>query len=187
MFDEARTQIAAARDLQTLAAIVRRRARALLAADGVTFVLREGDSCHYYDEDAIAPLWKGRRFPLRMCVSGWVLEHATAVAIPDVYADPRVPVEAYRPTFVKSLAMVPLGTRPPLAVVGAYWATPHKASAAELRSLQVLADHAADALRETCRHCGVRGFVRVEHVIARATSSLQSYCGACEGTWSTGD
>jgi hypothetical protein len=35
----------------------------------VTFVLREGDLCYYAEEDAISPLWKGKRFPMAACIS----------------------------------------------------------------------------------------------------------------------
>src|SRR5262249_27351111 len=55
--------------------IVRSAARELTGADGATFVLREGDLCYYADEDAIAPLWKGRRFPASACISGWTMLH----------------------------------------------------------------------------------------------------------------
>src|ERR1041385_5427766 len=58
-------ELSLARDLDRIMAIVRRAARELTGADGATFVLRDGDLCHYADEDAIAPLWKGRRFPMR--------------------------------------------------------------------------------------------------------------------------
>jgi hypothetical protein len=68
--------------------------RRLVGADGVRFVLREGECCHYVDEDAIAPLWKGNRFPLEACISGWVMLHAQIALIADLYADPRVPHEA---------------------------------------------------------------------------------------------
>src|SRR5580658_1372400 len=60
-----------ARDLDAVTEIVRRAARELTGADGATFVLREGDLCFYADEDAIAPLWKGKRFPIGTCISGW--------------------------------------------------------------------------------------------------------------------
>lgn len=39
--------------------ILRTAARKLTGADGITVVLREGDLCHYAEEDSIAPLWKG--------------------------------------------------------------------------------------------------------------------------------
>ncbi len=45
-------------------AVVRHAARELTGADGATFVLRDADKCFYADEDAIAPLWKGQRFPM---------------------------------------------------------------------------------------------------------------------------
>jgi len=126
--------------------VVKTAARELTGADGVTFVLREGTQCHYADEDAIAPLWKGRRFPLEKCISGWVMRRGVPVAIADVFADSRFPHDAYRVTFVKSLAMVPVRTPDPVAAIGAYWAAPHEASARELEALQTLADSAALAL-----------------------------------------
>ncbi|MBI4327596.1 MAG: PAS domain S-box protein [Chloroflexi bacterium] len=45
-------KLAAARDLDSIMAAVRSAARRLTGADGATFVLREGDQCHYADEDA---------------------------------------------------------------------------------------------------------------------------------------
>ena len=130
-----------------VAAVVRLVARRLLRADGVTFVLREADQCHYVDEEAIAPLWKGRRFPMTACVSGWVMLNAQPVVIPKVYADPRVLHEAYRATFVKSMSMVPVGT-PPFAAIGAYWASEHEATPNELEMLQAMADSADLAVSE---------------------------------------
>jgi PAS domain S-box-containing protein len=137
-------ELAFARD--TLTSIVCREARRVSGADGVTFVLRDGAFCHYVDEDAIAPLWKGRRFPMNECISGWVIRNGQAVAIPDIYRDDRVPHEAYRPTFVKSLAMVPVRPEDPVAAIGAYWAREHLASDDELSALRVLADASSTAL-----------------------------------------
>jgi signal transduction histidine kinase/CheY-like chemotaxis protein len=135
-----------ARDLDRVADVVRRAARRLTRADGVSFVLKEGEQCYYADEDAIAPLWKGRRFPLDDCVSGWVMRHGEPAAIRDVYADSRVPHEAYRPTFVKSLLMVPVRPEEAIAAIGAYWATEHEPTADERHVLEVLANAAALAL-----------------------------------------
>ena len=45
-------------------------AKSLLLADGVTFVLKDGDFSYYAEENAISPLWKGRRFPMHDCISG---------------------------------------------------------------------------------------------------------------------
>ena len=121
--------------------LVRNAARQLMRADGVTFVVRDGNQCAYMEEDAVGPLWKGQRFPLEKCVSGWVMLHGESAVIPDIYDDPRVLVEAYRPTFVKSMAMIPIGT-PPVAAIGVYWQTPHVASESQLETLAALADSA---------------------------------------------
>jgi GAF domain-containing protein len=143
---EAIERLSRARRFDEVTAIVRQAARDLSQADGVTFVLRDGDSCYYCDENAIRPLWKGRRFPLSTCISGWVMSHRQAVSIPDIYADSRIPHEAYRPTFVKSMAMVPVRDPDPIAAIGAYWADSHVATEEELSILKVLADASARAL-----------------------------------------
>ena len=133
-------QIAAVHDIHSLFAIVRRAVRELTGADGATLVLRDNGKCHYADEDAIGPLWKGQRFPLEACISGWTMLHAEATVIEDIYADPRIPHAAYRPTFVKSLSMVPVGRENPVGAIGCYWANQHKASAEELELQQAMAD-----------------------------------------------
>ena len=99
---------------------VRSTARFICNADGVTFILRDGDLCHYIEEDAIGPLWKGQRFPMSACISGWSMLNAQTAVIEDIYADPRIPHDAYRPTFVKSLIMTPVGDKH-VAAMGAYW------------------------------------------------------------------
>src|SRR5262245_15753508 len=90
-------RLSLARDVQTVRDLVRRSARRLVGADGATFVLRDGELCHYVDEDAIAPLWKGQRFPLSACISGWAMLHRRPAVIEDIYADERIPHDAYRP------------------------------------------------------------------------------------------
>jgi hypothetical protein len=75
------------------------------------------------------------------------MSNAESVVIPDVFADPRVLHEAYRATFVKSMAMVPVGS-PPFAAIGAYWASHHEATTNELEMLQAMADSADLAVRE---------------------------------------
>ena len=115
-------KLCAARDLNTVIDVVRGTARKLVGSDGATFVLREGDQVFYAGEDAISPLWKGKRFPASACISGWVMLHKQGVAIDNVYADARIPHDTYRPTFVKSLAMVPVHREEPIAAIGVYWA-----------------------------------------------------------------
>lgn len=133
-------------DLRSIMAIVSQSAGHLIHADGATFVLREGQHVYYADEQAISPLWKGCRFSAHECISGWSMLHRQTVVIPDVYSDERIPIEAYRPTFVKSLVIVPIRRGDPMGAIGAYWATRHEASAEEVELLQTLADSAAIAI-----------------------------------------
>jgi GAF domain-containing protein len=147
--------LAGASTYTDVAGIVRERARALVTADGVTFVLRDGQQCYYLDEDAIAPLWKGSRFPLQACISGWVMLNGQIAVIPDIYADERIPHDAYRPTFVKSLAMVPVPQNSPVAAIGAYWAERHEANWGEQYVLQSLANAAGIALNNMPLYSGL--------------------------------
>lgn len=80
------------RTLPEIINIVRTAARQVTGADGATFVLRDNGYCFYADEDAIGPLWKGKRFPLNACVSGWEMINKACVAIPDIFKDPRIPL-----------------------------------------------------------------------------------------------
>jgi diguanylate cyclase (GGDEF)-like protein len=141
-------ELSLAADAESVQRIVRTAARCLTGADGATFVLRDGDHCFYVDEDAIAPLWKGQRFPLEACISGWSMLNRQAVVIPDIYADERIPHDAYRPTFVKSLVMVPIRTLDPLGAIGMYWADHHRASEQEIGLARALADSTAVALEK---------------------------------------
>lgn len=139
-------RLSLARSIGEIQEIVRSAARRLTGADGATFVLREGEHCYYADEDAISPLWKGQRFPLGACISGWAMLNRRPAVIEDIYADERIPHEAYRPTFVRSLAMVPIRTLAPVGAIGNYWARRHEPSAEEVELLQALADSTAVAM-----------------------------------------
>jgi diguanylate cyclase (GGDEF)-like protein len=141
-------RLGVASHLSEVQEIVRTAARDIARCDGATFVLRDGDQCFYADEDAIAPLWKGSRFPLDACISGWAMLNRQHVVIPDIYVDDRIPHEAYRPTFVKSLLMMPMRTLEPMGAIGTYWASPHTATEQEVSLLAGLADAASIALEK---------------------------------------
>lgn len=140
------------RTIAEVADVVRKAARRISGADGVAFVLRDHDKCWYFDEDAIGPLWKGKRFPLNACISGWAMMNRQTLVIPDIYLDDRVPHDAYRPTFVKSLVMTPVRMEDPVAAIGAYWATPHTPSPDVVQKLQVMARATASALESGRLH-----------------------------------
>lgn len=152
-------QLSAARTIEDVAGVVRSRAREISGADGVTFVLRDGPHCHYLDEDAIGPLWKGRKFPLETCISGWAMLNGSTAVIPDIYVDDRIPHDAYRPTFVKSLVMTPVRPADPIAAIGAYWRDVREPSAHEVAALQAVARATATALEN------VRLFASLNHMI----------------------
>ena len=139
-------RLSLARSITDIQGIVRTAARRLTGADGATFVLRDSTNCYYADEDAISPLWKGQRFPLHACISGWAMLHRRPAVIEDIYADDRIPHAAYRPTFVRSLAMVPIRTLDPVGAIGNYWATRHQPTEQEVEVLQALADSTAVAM-----------------------------------------
>jgi diguanylate cyclase (GGDEF)-like protein len=135
-----------AQNMQQVTAIVCTAARRVNRADGATFVLREGGQCFYADEDTIGPLWKGQRFPVSMDISGCVIENREPVAIRDIYKDQRIPAETYRPTFVRSMAIVPIGVQSPIGAIGNYWAAPHTTTPEQITLLQALAEMAAAAI-----------------------------------------
>lgn len=140
------TQLATHRTLGDITNTVKIAVREGAAADGVAFVLRDGENCFYLDEDAMEPLWKGQRFPMATCVSGWAMLHRAAAVIPDVFADDRVPQAAYRKTFVKSMAMVPIRGLRSVGALGAYWAHHHTADSQTVSWIQTIADAVSPVL-----------------------------------------
>lgn len=145
-FAQAVQELSLARSLNAIMKIVRREARVLTGSDGATFVLRDFERCFYADEEAISPLWKGEKFPMNICISGWVMMQKRSVIIEDVFADSRIPADIYRATFVKSMAMVPIRTQNPLGAIGVYWARHYVPSDEEMELLKALADSVSVAL-----------------------------------------
>jgi diguanylate cyclase (GGDEF)-like protein len=131
---------------QDVQRVVCRAARRLTAADDAILVLRDGDGCFRVDEDAVEPLWKGEPFPLDGSISGWSMLNGQPAAIEDVETDDRIPREAYRQTFVKSLLMVPIVARESLGAIGMSWARRHLPTEAEIALVRALAASAAVAL-----------------------------------------
>ena len=160
-------ELSLARSVEAVMAIVRSAARQLTGADGATFVLRDGDYCYYADEDAIGPLWKGQRFPIQACISGWAMLNREAAIIPDIYVDNRIPHEAYRPTFVKSLVMVPIRKLDPVGAIGNYWARERQPTPREVSLLQALADSTSIAMEH------VQIYAELEQRVRDRTAELE--------------
>lgn len=152
--------------MENIMETVRKSARELVNAEGSTFVMREGDSCYYADEDTISPLWKGQRFPMTECISGWAMLHRQPVIIEDIYSDSRIPIETYKKTFVKSLAMAPIRINNPLGAIGAYWSSNYTPTDIEIKLLNTLADAAAKAVEN------VQLIEGLESKIEKRTSQL---------------
>ncbi|HEX7839760.1 MAG TPA: PAS domain-containing protein, partial [Kofleriaceae bacterium] len=148
---DATQELAAASQLAAIHTSALRWARELTGADGAAFVMREGDRVFHAADDAIAPLWKGRRFPIDACISGRCMTRGEPVAIANVLEESGISMELYAPTFVKSLALVPIRRAAPVGALGAYWATNHVASDRELTVLARLADGCAIAIANADR------------------------------------
>jgi hypothetical protein len=155
-------------NLEDIMSIVKSSARKIVEADGAAFVLRDGDMCYYADEDAIKPLFKGQRFPLDECISGWVIRHKQTVIIPDIFKDSRIRLNLYKPTFVKSLAMVPIKTDDPIGAIGVYWKNYYEISNNNLELIQSLADTTAIAIQN------VQLFNELEQRIKERTQQLEN-------------
>lgn len=138
--------MAGADSLGDIIDIVRLTARDISGAEGVCFVLADGDTCHYIEENAIGPLWKGKRFPQDACISGWAMRNDRTVIVPDIYADARIPHDAYRPTFVKSLVVVPVRIGKPVAAISFYWSSERQFVQAELALIEALGRSTSAAL-----------------------------------------
>lgn len=163
-----------ARDLENMTAVVCRGARELMGADGATFTIREGDVCHYADEDAVAPLWRGKRFSMAACVSGWVMTQRQPAAIEDLYADRRIAAESSHPTFVKGLLMVPIRAVGPIGTIGIYWSRPYQATPEEIELLQTLAENTSVAMENVDVYAELRQRAKEAEEAARVKSKFVS-------------
>jgi PAS domain S-box-containing protein len=161
-------QLSSVQSLDSVQDIVAKSARRLIGADGATLVFRENDHCSYVNEDAIQPLWKGKKFPLHSCISGWVMLHKKPVIIEDIFLDDRIPQDVYSPTFVKSLAMVPVNISEPIGAIGNYWKEKYTPTETELQLLQTLADSAARAIEN------INLYAELEERVKRRTEQLQA-------------
>jgi GAF domain len=147
LLEVAEDRLSVARSLDEIIAIVRSTARSVCSADGVTFVLRDDGHCHYIEEDAIGPLWKGQKFPMETCISGWCMMNKKTAAIEDIFVDDRIPHDVYRKTFVNSLVMVPIGGDTPMAAMGTYWHEKGAFTDHEVTSVEKLAAAVSSAMR----------------------------------------
>ncbi|HVL77924.1 MAG TPA: HWE histidine kinase domain-containing protein [Sphingomicrobium sp.] len=143
---EAIEKLAGAGGIDDVVATLRVTTRRLIGADGIAVILREDEQCWYVEEDGMGPLWKGHKFPLASCISGWAMLHRETVVIPDIREDPRIPQALYKDTFVRSLLMVPVRSDDPIGAIGAYWSDCYRPSAIQVETLERLARATATAM-----------------------------------------
>jgi len=142
---DAVARISRARSLDDVISTVRSTARSLIGCEGIAIIRLEGERCHYVEEDAIGPLWKGHTFPASACISGWAMLNRQTVVVADVSKDERIPYELYASTFVKAVAMAPIKVDDPVGAIGAYWSQTYEPSKWEIEVLEALASAAATA------------------------------------------
>jgi two-component sensor histidine kinase len=138
--------LARAVSVDAIQEIIRTSARQLIGSEGVALVLAEDDLCHYVEEDAVGPLWKGKKFKMTECISGWSMMNRQTAVISDISTDKRIPYHLYATTFVKSLVMTPVGTDRPIGALGAYWASVYEPTDYEIETVKTLARMTATAL-----------------------------------------
>jgi PAS domain S-box-containing protein len=143
---DALKHLAGSHELDEVERVVRGAANGLAHADGVMFVVRDGDRVYFTDGEALGPLWRGHRFPPSACIGGPSMLRGETVIVEDVAADARMPHDAYRKELVTSLAMIPVKEAHRLFCVCAYWTARHVASEKEVFVLETIADAAERAL-----------------------------------------
>jgi signal transduction histidine kinase len=107
-----------------------------------------------------------QRLSLEACISGWSMLNRQAAAIEDIYLDARIPHDAYRPKFVKSLVMTPIRTVAPIGAIGVYWANQHRATPQETELLQALAESTSIAIE------AAELFANLERKVAERTAEV---------------
>ena len=168
---EATARIAGARTQDDVIEAVRASARALMGCQGIAIIRRDNDLCHYVEEDAVGPIWKGKRFPAAACISGWAMVNRKTAVIPDIVKDDRIPHDLYADTFVKALVMAPVGANNPIGAIGAYWSYVYEPTQWEIDVLEALASAATSAF-ETVDLIGA-----LSSDLAQARSLLPDFSG----------
>ena len=144
--DRAMARVAAATDIAGLIDALRDTARAVVVADGISIARRDGETVVYENEDAVGPLWTGQRFSIGDCVGGIAIRAKATIVVPDILTDHSIPQNVYLATFVRSMAVAPIGSTDPRLAIGAYWQAADAVTPAAVERLNWLAACASDAL-----------------------------------------
>ncbi len=128
-----------AREVNTVVAAVRKAVQDYMGADSATFNLCE--------RKVITPMWRGREFPVDSYLTALVMITRQPAIIEDIRTDDRIPGDVRRPSFVKSLIMLPIRPCSPIGVIGAYWSVKYSSPSESVKILKSLGDIASFAIR----------------------------------------
>ncbi len=169
-------RLSKADDLGVLQTIVANAARKLVGARGTTFVVKDNDHCFYIEEDTDPPLWKGNRFPLKNCITGWVMLNKKPAIIEDIYKDERIPIDLYQKTYVKSLAVFPANQKDPRFAIGCYWDTQYLPDKDDVQLIQTLAEAASIAYENIIVVNNLESLVEERtHELAMTNKELEAF------------
>ena len=124
--------------------IVKANTRRFMAADGIAIILLDGKYCHYVEEDAETPLWKGQRIMISKCPAGRSMTSSETVIIEDVNGGEGSRTSAYEGTFVKSAIIVPVFDGEDAAAIGVYWSEARRPTPSDVAAAETLG-HAVSA------------------------------------------
>lgn len=134
---------------------------------GLALVLRNRDRGYCVDDSVIAPLGKEQHYPTSLLISGWTIDHAYPVVIPNLEGYQSISYGAYQPILMRDVVMVPQRMGDPVGMIETGWSRYHEASPDEVRLLQVLADSTAVAL------ANIRLYTELEQRIQTHTAALE--------------
>jgi signal transduction histidine kinase len=135
--------LTASKTMEQMQEAITHSARNLVHSDSAALVMLEDGLCHHVAEDSSIRLWKGGKFSMDECVSGWSISHNKTAVIRDLASDSRVLTKHYASTPIKSLVMAPIFLDRPIGAIGAYWNEVFEPSPTDIKILQTLADSAA--------------------------------------------
>jgi hypothetical protein len=81
----------------------------IAGAHGMMLAARDGNEIVCVAQDPLSPVHTGDRFPFRLCLSGRTMLSGEPTIIPDVVLDKTVPLNAYFGTYMRTMAVIPLG------------------------------------------------------------------------------
>lgn len=134
------SDVTRAEDITHFHTSLKQAAKQLTCSDATSLVLRQGDDCHYIDEESDQPLWKGESFPLSACITGWSMLNATTVIVEDIFKDARIPLALYQGKNIHSLLVVPIDHEHAIGAISVYWKKRHAPSQSEIMQLESLAN-----------------------------------------------